>query len=504
MSDDAKEKEPQPADKSVPAEWENKLFDTLQSIESDYGQFKSNMESLRENLKGFVENTEESLSRMKEETRKKVDQDQVEKKVKSVKGKITDIDHKVHDVMDEIGYGESLDVSKIPPGILESVYESTLDDVVKTMRHNLGDHDTHRIVSETLEMMRSRTSGSELFQFDGRRIKVRNLVNSIEQKLISAKQVHSTYTELLNKMVENIPGYQPKNFRAMMKSKSLEFAIDKTTSLLRRVNKLEDSLSSNSQMLQSLMNRVNSAVDQIDGRMTNVEEKVTQNLEEKSEVLERKLDAFESRFTEIEKVWDDVEELKEGAEKHESLEQRFNELSASYEMKVTTLENEIERLKDEIPEEKTVTDKMDEEERFVYYSLPADGGTISKIEGLIGDVVSDVEKRLESLVDKGIVAKEQRGRWEVYARKDEGFSVETSELEAEEEPEVEVDEADLVLSKIPEDGCTLARLNREIEEMDEDEIEEVLQILIDEDQVFTVKRNRWTIYMKGKEPKEVT
>ncbi len=477
---------------------ENQLFDTLQNIESDYGKFKNNMEDLRQNLTHFVQNTEERLSKMREEARRKVDEEEVDKKVKTVKGKVTDVDRKLHDVMDEIGYGETLDVSKIPPGILESVYETTLEDVVTNLRQNLGDRATQQIVTDTLEMMRTRTSGSELFQFDGRRINVRNLVNSIETKLISAKQVHSTYTELLKKLVENVPGFEPRNFRAMMKSKGLEFAIDKTTRLVKKVDKLEDNISSNSQILNSLMNRVNNVSTDINQRMDGIEKKVTTKLDEGTQMLEQKLDDIFSRIEDLETIWGHLDELKETAEKYEILERKFNEETAAYEMKLSSLENELEEMKENLPDDSTPSFDMEEEERFVYYSIPSDGGTLSKIEGIVGDVVSDVEERLESMTDKGLVKREQRGRWMVYQR------VETVEDEEFVEEEDIYDEDYTVLSHIPEDGCTLARLNREIEELEEEEIEEILERLIDDDQVFTTKRNRWTIYMKVEESKEVT
>ncbi len=61
----------------------------------------------------------------------------------------------------------------------------------------------------------------------------------------------------------------------------------------------------------------------------------------------------------------------------------------------------------------------------------------------------------------------------------------------------------LILSRIPEDGCTLARLNREIEKLDKREIEEILKDLINDDKLTTIKRNRWTIYMKAPKNMEV-
>lgn len=120
------------------AHWENEIVNVLQDIETDYSQFTDNIQSLRRNLQGFMEETEEKLARVTSETRQKAEKKDITKNVTRVKSEISDMDEKLTDVMDEVGYGESLDVSKIPPVILKEVYESTLEHAVLQMRENLG------------------------------------------------------------------------------------------------------------------------------------------------------------------------------------------------------------------------------------------------------------------------------------------------------------------------------------------------------------------------------
>jgi hypothetical protein len=147
---------------------------------------------------------------------------------------------KLNELLEDIGYEESLDIGKVPPDILELVYETIIDDVIKKIKHDLGAHDTDIVINQTLEEIRFRTSGSELFKYDGGKLKLRNLGKYIDQKSISAKQIHTTFNELLSKLVEKIPDYEPKNFKAMIKIKSQEYSLDKVTGIYDRFKEIEN------------------------------------------------------------------------------------------------------------------------------------------------------------------------------------------------------------------------------------------------------------------------
>lgn len=588
---------------SLESHWEGEIIDTLQNIETDYKQFKDNIKNLKDNLSGFIDETENKIKNIDQKTQKKVEKETVEKKMEDVREDIDEVDEKIFDVMEEMGFGESLDVSQIPPNILEEVYETTLEDVVTTMRNNLGDRETQDLVQHTLEKMRTRTSGSELFQYDGRTIIVRNLVKSIEQNLISAKQIHSTYTELINKLEENLPGYESKNFRSMMKSKSLEFAIGKTTELLRRTDKLEENLNSTSNILSTFTNQMNQQMNGLKTEISAVQENLDGKIDEKFSQFEERLNELEGSINELSEIKEDVDELNQFKEDKEELKEKIEEIEASTEMEINRLEDEVDSLKGGVKEESTekVSDITDEES-FVYYGIPDDGGTLNKIEKSVGEVVTDIEEKLDSLIEKNKIEKFKRGRWTIYQRKEEkeegdeeGEEVEDEDIldeeneESEEIDEVSIDEdkeieegsdeeeeiedqleeelersgegseeepkgeeeqevedteereeggsvevedgggaetegeresqepkeGDLeslegfdeeqkkVIENIPDDGSTLSKLNRNIEELDKDKIEEILEGLIDEDQVTTEKRNRWLIYLKATNPKEV-
>lgn len=520
--------------------WENEIIDVLQSIEEDYSQFTKNFVTLRKNIQGFMEETEEKLKVIQEDTFRKTEAKEVEKDVGAAKKHLGDVDKKLHNVMDEIGFGESLDVSKIPPMILENVYESTLEDIIQTMKRNLGSHDADETIRDALELMRTRTSGSELFQYDGRRIRVRNLVSSIEQKLISAKQVHSTYTELLSKLSEKLPHYEPKNFRAMMKSKSLEFAIDRVTKLMDKIDRMETTLTNTTNIVSSFTNQLNLKMGGLEERITHIEEDLESIVDERFLQYETRIEEMEATMASLTSLKDDMVENKRFEDEVSVLESRIGELSAMLDMEFSDFEDN-----DATPiDEGEVILGLTDEEKFIYYSIPDGGGTINKIEEGLGDVVDDVEEGLRSLIEKGKIEEIKRGRWTVYERPHECgpqeelkeddtveiedddsaqdalefINSEVEELERENDApadEITTDEETVgsdedektieesILDLIPEEGCTLSRLNREIEALDKGDIEVLLNELIDNDKLKTIKRNRWTIYMKTEDNLEV-
>lgn len=611
------------------------IINTLETIESDYTQFKDTISSLKGNLQRFMDETETKLQQVDQKAEQKVEEEVVEEKVNEVEDEVDEVDERLEGVMSEMGYGQSVEVTKVPPVLLEGIYQATLNETVEAMRDNLGDHDTQQLIQEELEKMRSRTSGSELFQYDGRKIKLRNIVSSIENNLISAKQIHSTYQEIIDNLSEKVPDYEPSNFRAMINYKGLEYAIEKSTELVDRT-------------------------DDIDHRLYEVDNKVERVHSELDERIEERLGEFEER---LESISESIEELSSLSEKVEDIEEEIQEISSKYD-EMSSITEEVEELKEEM-EGKEIS--LTEEESLVYYSLPEDGATLKKTEKNVGDELEDVEALLGNLVDKGKVKKEQRGRWTVYMRSEEieeepedeetieeepeeelqgelqeeeiveeeeveeeteegeeieevedggeekegsdrsfeginfdetGFGkVEREEEEVEQEGELEsetegleleeeqeelqediedkvfkekgegkeeerveeeldeevkerdeqveeggeeikerlvegkeaekeegeagietgendgeeyegeeggselTDEERSVMSKIPDDGCTIHQIDKHIEEFEKDEIEDILEDLMDKDRVSTTKRNRWTIYLKQKEAK---
>lgn len=258
----------------------------------------SRVDALSAELSEFRRETRERHDRLS----RKIDERLRELNVKRYERDLEKISERVFDIMEEVGFGESLDVSKIPPNILEIVYQATLEDVVREMIRSLGSQEAERKINDALEEVRLKTSGSELFRFDGRRVATDNLAQSLENNLISAKQIQTTYTELLNKLLDSVPHYKAKNFRAMIKIKSQEYAVDKATVLMEEVERLGNFAETTSHMIAALSSQVNSRALKTENEFDRINAAVDAKIgmEEMEQINNRFDDRMraESRFSE--------------------------------------------------------------------------------------------------------------------------------------------------------------------------------------------------------------
>jgi hypothetical protein len=338
------------------------------------------------------------------------------------------LDEKNEEILEEIGFGESMNVSKIPPRILESVYESTIEDIVNEIRKNRGSHDAESIINKTLEDIRTRTSGSELFYFDGRMLKTRNLANSIIHKLISARQVQTTYDELLRKLLEYLPGYKAKNFRAMIKLKSQEYAVDKTTMLLDRFSQFTEDINHLQNMVGSVSNRQNT----IELEINNITKAMVGGQE--LETLTSRMDEFSKKFEEMNTTLTELKEAQESIS--QSLSSRFEGLSE----KIMKIERTLEKIElkpqrrtlkgvvelvdeeeEDYEEDEGEIDQpvsLDEDEFKIFALIPEKGFTFFRIKKEMAEELSDkkIKEYLESLLVKGVLTTEKRGRHTVYIK----------------------------------------------------------------------------------------
>ncbi|UCG71041.1 MAG: hypothetical protein JSV09_08605 [Thermoplasmata archaeon] len=384
-------------------------FAALTRMSEDY---ESSMGQMEESITALNLKIDSVINRMEESATKYGTYQNVVKEI----GKLDD---KTTEILEEIGFGESLNVAKIPPNILESVYESTIEGVVNDIHRNYGSHDAENIISRTLEDIRTRTSGSELFYFDGRYLKTRNLARSIQNKLISAKQVQTTYDELLRKLLEYLPGYKAKNFRAMIKLKSQEYAVDKTTLLLESIETLKEHIDNLKNMVGSVSNRQNTieveinrirdakaAKDDLNQIRTSLEEIKTKqsDLDEalKGMIEEQKTEkkTFSDALVNIHTKLKDIEEsLHEGKKKGPSKDKEKKEE-----------EEDIEKITDELEAE------LSENEIRIVKIIPSNGCTKARIKKELTDEMDDkrIEECLQILIDKDIMSTVKRGRHTIY------------------------------------------------------------------------------------------
>ncbi|MFO7791827.1 MAG: hypothetical protein R6W73_02455 [Candidatus Saliniplasma sp.] len=406
------------------------IIDTLDTIEDDYTRFKNTINDLKSNLQNFMENTSNELGRVKQKTEQKAEKELVESKVEDVEEDVDHVDERLGEVMREVGFGEKIDPSNIPPVLLESIYQKILDDIIGKLRDNLGNHEANLVIQEELENMRMRTSGSELFQYDGRDINIRNLISSIENNLISAKQIHSTFQELVQKLSEKIPNYRPRNFRAMVRAEGLEFVITKTMALMSRTDNIDNNIKEIEENVKSLKKDLREKQTELTDKINDIEERLDKTVADKFNQFDYRISGLEEKFEEM-----DIKDMSVGMdeliEKNRSIVERLEDMSSDYEMRMSIMEQELDELKEDIQVKKEET--LDEDEKFVYYAIPDDGATSKKIKKKVGDEVEDVQSYLETLEEKGKVEVEKRGRWTVYVRCDEERSSE--DIEGSEEKE---------------------------------------------------------------------
>ena len=203
-------------------------------------------------MSGRLDGLETKIDRFNNDMRKSFEKFEKESNLKRIEKETDKNSEKIIDMMEDIGFSEDLSVSKIPPTILEIVYQATLDDINREIVRTMGAQDAETISRSALEEVRLKTSGSELFMFNGRKIVTDNLARSIEANMISAKQIQTTYSVLLDRLLETVPHHKAKNFRGMIKVKSQEFAVDRATTLTKEYDRLEKVIESTSQMVAAI------------------------------------------------------------------------------------------------------------------------------------------------------------------------------------------------------------------------------------------------------------
>src|SRR6266571_2879473 len=196
-----------------------------EDLRAQVSELEETVQTLNNLLASFSARMLRNVDDLKDEMGRRVayaDLQPIQKDLEKIRGKIDDI-------VDEVGYGEALDIAKVPPMILEAAYQAILDDLVSTLKHVRGAHDAEQHVLGSLEALRLKTSGSELFHYKPHRIHV-GVARPIEKGLVSARQVQMTFDEPVRYLQEPIHSHSPKNFRALIKIKSQEYAVDKALS----------------------------------------------------------------------------------------------------------------------------------------------------------------------------------------------------------------------------------------------------------------------------------
>lgn len=499
--------------------WKADILSKLSEVRKEIEDLKKEDERVLSNFREFTD----IITKKNDDINKIVEQKVDEARLRQFRKDMGKIDKKLNLLMEETGFGETLDVAKIPPNILEIVYDTTLSDVAKALWQDYGPG-AEKIIMDVLEAVRLETSGSEMFYFDGRKIRTRDVAKNIRKGRISARQLQDTYEELLKKLLEKVPGHRSKNFRAMIKLKSQEYTVDKTTFLLNKVEKMESAVMMLNGMVSGLANNLNTEKDRISKEL----ERLSAELDKKSstESMEKQIQSLEKRIEALQ-----IESEKKIKAISEALDKKMVEMEEEMEKRIEALE---QRVFPEIKTEKRAkkSEKMDEElsdeERFVYLAVPEKGITPNQLRKSAGSIVQEpLEKTLENLMEKGMLYEKKKGRsikyYPVLEKKEEKAEErkepqEKKEKKAKRSAKKPIDKKkkekksrekgrkkmneneETVLNSIPDNGCTLNRLKKEVgDRMAYEELLDAVKELVEREFLVITTRGRHTIYMKNEE-----
>ncbi len=509
--------------------WKAEILSRLSSLQEEIEKLKKEDERVLSNFREFTD----IITKKNAEINKIVEQKVDVEKLRQFRKDIGKIEKKLNLLMEETGFGEILDVAKIPPNILEIVYDTTLSDVTKALWQEYGPG-AERIIMDVLEDIRLETSGSEMFYFDGRKIRTRDVAKNITRGMISARQLQDTYEELLRKLLERIPTHKSKNFRAMIKLKSQEYTVDKTTLLLERMEKVENAVS-----------MLNGMVSGLASTLTRETKKIEEELETISEAMEKKLDKYmaerDERIVEMEERIEKIRKENDKAIKSlgDALDRRFQDKWEELAERMESLEQKVfpEKIAGKDKEEKVEIRKavnpedLGDEERFVYSAIPPEGITLAKLKKTVKTLIErEPEEILRELLSMGAIYEKKRGKSARYypavlepetakdknagekrpKKRKKGSKKKTSEKNSEEgaaeketiKPGKKDEEYGrnevIVLNAIPDNGCTLNRLKKNIgKEMPYEVLLDTVKTLVDREVLVVTTRGRHTIYMKN-------
>ncbi|MEK6851103.1 MAG: hypothetical protein AABY30_01050 [Candidatus Thermoplasmatota archaeon] len=252
MSDKAEEARDDRAQEAPPA--------TREELTAQVSELEETVQTLNNLLSALSARMLRNVDDLRDEVRRRV----VYADLQPFQKELDRIRARIDDIVDEVGYGEALDIAKVPPSILEAAYQGILDDVVAELKKVRGVHDAELHILHSLEQLRLKTSGSDLFLYKPHRLHV-GVAKALGKGLVSARQVQMTYEELLRHLLEPIHYHTPKNFRALIKIKSQEYSVDKALTLAT-------AWEGAGPQLQTLQERVDRLEEQVRGALRDVQD----------------------------------------------------------------------------------------------------------------------------------------------------------------------------------------------------------------------------------------
>ncbi len=369
----------------------NMITQMRQDIESKLEESIKDMNKRIEDGKKEFDEISKGMEDIKKEIGDmKDDYDRINRIIEELRGytlKFDKIVKKIKGIEEIVGVEERIDVGKIPANILQLVYQYTLDDAVSSLRKLIGIQDSERILIDVLQDVRTKTSGTELFKYRDGRIITRDIARAIDKKLISPKQVHLTYIEIMNKIEEYIPNYIPKNFTSLLRTKGQEYTIETTTENRMRVEM-------NERNIEKLKNDISYLESSLREEILTMRKEEEEKILGKFSEVESKVDGLSNElnkiYGEIEKIYENLKSITPYIENYKN--------------------NLMKKILESIPLEGIEVDKIEYPQEMVEEFLNQMKEHILKSNGRIYSIDKVEGKILDSIGDENISFSELRKR----------------------------------------------------------------------------------------------
>jgi len=169
---------------------------------------------------------------------------ELERRLRTVDDRHGRVEARVEDLSLHVGQREPVEVSRVPPEILERSFQAALDDLVGELAKVKGRDELERTLDEAVADLRGRSKGSELFERQEGRILIRGLGAAVAKKLLSPKAAQATFDEVFRHLRAYVPAYKPRSLAAILRARASDFAVESAVVHHDRLTTAESTLRS--------------------------------------------------------------------------------------------------------------------------------------------------------------------------------------------------------------------------------------------------------------------
>jgi len=135
---------------------------------------------------------------------------------------------------------ENIKIDKLPPEVLQRAYQEFLDANLSYASSILGRDYVASWLKETLEKIRICSAGTEFFIPQENRIVVTDILNAKSRNLLSLKQIHKVYSEIIKRLKNILLDYEMMDFEELLNRKIQDYTLEKLCILTEKIEMLED------------------------------------------------------------------------------------------------------------------------------------------------------------------------------------------------------------------------------------------------------------------------